>query len=181
MTWQEALEEIQTHEFDVNLNVVSSYGAFFKAASRQPAVQEMARQLAECSNRREETLGLIYDISNLAIDPRYENPKDTSLAILLWLTSFADPEYSRLAAFYVDQAPQCWYAKKLARSILTPAAVKSSNASFRDSPKGNSTFSSATDSIIAMASGNPKHGISRWKGNTSADSGTYMQTVGAQL
>jgi len=75
----------------------------------------------------EEVLGRIHGLSRLAVDRRYENPNDTALAVLLWLTMFAAPDYVQIVADVVDRAPQCWYAKKLANRILTPPPVASAN------------------------------------------------------
>ncbi len=128
MSWQQALSEIESTEFDVKLNVVSSMGAFFRAAAKESVVIDLYQSMRESGDAGEEVLGRIYDLSQLAVDPRYENPKDTPLAILLWLTYFTEPAYGQIAANYVDRAPQCWYAKKLARRILTPPPVASGDA-----------------------------------------------------
>jgi len=128
MNWQEALSEIESYEFNARLNVVSSMPAFFRAATNEPAVLELYSCMPESGDVREEALGRIHDLSRLEVDRRYENPNDTPLAILLWLTWFAAPDYADIAADLVDRAPQCWYAKKLARRILVPPRVASGNS-----------------------------------------------------
>jgi hypothetical protein len=125
MNIAEALTTIESTEFDVNLNVVSSTSAFFKAAAKQPAVIEINRYLQESGEAPEDILGRIYDLARLTVDHRYSNPKDTPLAVLLWLTSANKPEYAALAAQYVDLAANCWYAKKLAHNVLEPAPLHS--------------------------------------------------------
>ena len=127
MNWQEALEEIQSVEFDVNLNVVSSTNTFFRAVSREPAVLEAYRQMRESGELREEVLGHIYDLATQEIDPRYANPHDTPLAVFLWLTYFGAPDFALMAAGMVDRAPQCWYARKLTSQILCPPPSTTGN------------------------------------------------------
>lgn len=120
MNLKQALGEIKTHEFAARLNVVSGTNQFFMTAKNELAVDSLYRDMINSGEAREEVLGYIHDLSQLEVDKRYENPNDTALAILLWLTDFAAPNFSRLAADLVDRAPQCWYAKKLARRILMP-------------------------------------------------------------
>ena len=73
-------------------------------------------------------LGRIYDMARLSVDLRYENPKDTAMAVLLWLMQSTQVEYAALAAQYVDKAQQCWYAKKFARAIMFPKPVASGDS-----------------------------------------------------
>ena len=122
MNWQEALNDIQSMEFDVNLNVVSSTDGFFAGVAREPAVLEAYDHMRNSGERREEALGMLFDLAWEGTDPRYENPNDTSLAVLLWLTNFATSDLVALAASWVDLAPRCWHAKRLAQRILNPPA-----------------------------------------------------------
>ncbi len=130
MNWEEALEEIQSVEFDVNLNVVSSTNAFFRAVAKEPTVLEALQQMREAGELREDVLGRIHDLAELEADPRYENPNDTALAVLLWLTYFAAGDFVPMAAAMVDRAPNCWYASKLAHRILSPPPAATGNYQF---------------------------------------------------
>lgn len=130
MNWQEALEEIQSIEFDANLNVVSGTNAFFRAVSQDSAVMEACREMLQSGEAREEVLGRIYDLVGQEIDPSFENPNDTPLAVLLWLTNFAAPSHAERAATWVDVAPGCWYAKKLAQRILNPLPSSTGDSKF---------------------------------------------------
>ena len=132
MNWQEDLLHIQSYEFDANLNIVSSMGAFFRAAAQEPTVRSLYTRMLQSGDAREEALGRIHDLSMLEVDRRYESPHDTPLAILLWLMQFAAPDLIALAADLVDRAPQCWYAKKLARRILVPPPVGTANSWWSD-------------------------------------------------
>ena len=134
MDWHDALEEIKSVAFDVSLNVVSSTNGYFRAVSQHPAVQEVYSQMSNTGELREETIGLIYDLANEEVDPQFENPNDTPLAVLLWLTNFAAPGNAQIAATYVDQAPHCWYAKKLAQRILNPPPSVTVNYTFSQEP-----------------------------------------------
>ena len=130
MNWQEALEEIYSVEFEVNLNVVSGTNAFFRAVSHEPVVLEACREMYQSGEVREEVLGRIYDLAGQEIDPSFENPNDTRLAVLLWLTNFAAPHHAERAATWVDIAPGCWYSKKLAQRILNPPPSATGDSKF---------------------------------------------------
>ena len=130
MNWQEVLNGILSSEFDATLNVVSSTNGFFRAVGEHPTVREAYRQMLESGELREDAIGHIFDLASKEIDPRFENPHDTALAVLLWLTTFAANDNVQVAAVYVDQAPQCWYAKKLAQRILHPPQAPSTTWNF---------------------------------------------------
>ena len=120
MNLRDALIEIESGEFDARVNVVSGLGLFFKAARQEPAVVDLFRELASSGSSCEDVLGKIHDLSNLSVDSRYENPKDSAIAILLWSLTYAQPEYSVLAAHYADRAGQTWYTRKLAHALIEP-------------------------------------------------------------
>ena len=144
MNWQKALEEIHSVEFDVNLNVVSGTNVFFRAVSREPAVLEAYRQMRHSGEVREDAFGRIYDLVKQETDPDFENPNDTPLAVLLWLTTFAAPDYAEMAATWVDHAPRCWYAKKLAQRILNPPPSTTGDYKF-----GGLAYGSMTTDIMS--------------------------------
>lgn len=146
------LREIKSHEFAARLNVVSSMPSFFAAASKEPAVMSLYLGMNQSGEAREEVLGYIQDLSQLEIDRRYENPHDTALAILLWATVFTASDYSHMAADLVDRAPQCWYAKKLARRILLPPPVASGDVwgVFDSSGRGLQAGPNSGDASLIM-------------------------------
>ena len=118
MNWQDALAHVESIEFDAKVNVVSGTKAFFRAVSNDPVVLELHRQAQDSGELREEVLGRIYDLAVQGIDRRYENPNDTPLATLLWLTCRTAPDFVQAAAHYTARAPQCWYARNLAQRII---------------------------------------------------------------
>ena len=136
MTWQEALDEIHSVEFDVNLNVVSGTNGFFRTVSKEPVVLEACREMWLSGEVREDVLGRIRDLVRQDTDERFENPNDTPLAVLLWLTNFTAPDYAEMAASWVAPAPRCWYAKKLAQRILNPPPSTTGVSRFGEQPAG---------------------------------------------
>ena len=125
MNWQEALAQIESSEFDVNVNVVSGMKSFLRAVNSESAVREARHLMLESGETREEVLGRIRDLAVAEIDLKYENPHDTPLAVLLWLTYYSAPEFANVAAHHAASAPNCWYANKLAHSIILPPTAES--------------------------------------------------------
>ena len=130
VNWLEAINAIHSVEFDVTLNVVSSTDSFFEAVRRDPAVLEAYSRMLESGELREEAMGRLYDLARMETDPRFENPNDTPLAVLLWLTNFAANEFVDNAASWVDQVPRCWHAKELAQRIMNPPPSLTGNPEF---------------------------------------------------
>ena len=166
MTWQESLERIYSPQFDAELNVVSGTNGFFRAVRNEPAVQDSLRLMRQEGELQEEVLGQIYDLTTQEVDPLYESPHDTPLAVLLWLIRHTGNDSALLGAQYVDRAPGCWYARKLAQQILHPTPVESSYRSvhvgdtqrtrFYSSSKGDSLNMVPPFSDVRVAVGQPR-------------------------
>lgn len=161
MSWEQALSEIESHELASNLNVVSGMRSFFGVVAKEPVVLELYRHMCELGDAREGVLGRIHDLSYRGVDRRYENPHDTPLAILLWLTQFGAPDYVGMAADLVDRAPQCWYAKKLARRILVPPPVGSGN-SWAEDPASTHESAVVQSGDVTLTENPATGGVSRF-------------------
>lgn len=183
MNWQEALSRIESPAFDAELNMVSGTSAFLRAARKQPAVQTTLQLMRESKECREAVLGRICDLAMQETDPRYENPNDTPLAILLWLTCYTEPDFARLGARFVARAPRCWYANRLAHQIIGPPVASSVVSGVRDdtasrvsfhnsstvdrfsvflSPAEISVTSRLGDGISRTSASGTEHHVSRW-------------------
>ncbi|MDE2844441.1 MAG: hypothetical protein OXN21_13830 [Chloroflexota bacterium] len=151
MNLQEALAEIESPEFDTNVNVVSGSRAFFRAVAKEPSVIEASRLILESGDVREVMLGRIIELSAANIDMSYENPHDTPLAVLLWLTYYSAPELCKVAALYAANAANCWYATKLANNIIAPQSARKTRANVMvGGDVGNIGTSSSLTTIIRM-------------------------------
>ena len=153
MNWQEALSHIESPEFDAELNMLSGTSAFFRAVRDDPVVKETLRLMLDSGEIQEEALGRIWDLASLETDPHYENPHDTPLAVLLWLTRYTNRHFALVGAHYVEQAPRCWYAHKIARQISNPPAAGSLDVSANagTAPRILSN-SSSTEASLTMSS-----------------------------
>ena len=121
MDWREALDEIESVEFDVWLNVVSSFSLYMKGVRKQPAVTALYRAMQESEEALETVLDRVCQLSRREIDTRYANMNDTPLSVYLWLLSLCRRTYATVGALCVAGAPNCHYAWKVTRTILLPA------------------------------------------------------------
>ena len=137
MNWKEALNEIESLEFDVQLSVVSSFSLFMKAARKEPAVASLYQAMQSATNVSDKVLRRVGELSSLEIDTRYENPMDTALAVSLWILSLVQPAQAKDAALKVTSAPNCHYAWKVARSVLMRASLQVSSGDMMTGQSGN--------------------------------------------
>ena len=128
MNWQETLAYIESPRLDAELNFASGTSAFFRRVGKEPVVQEALRLMDDSGEVKEEVLGRMYDLAMAETDPDYQNPNDTLLAVLLWLTYYTHLDYARVGAQYVERAPRCFYANKLAHRIMNPVTAMSSES-----------------------------------------------------
>lgn len=138
MSVKEAIKEIESHIFAAKLNVASDIRTFFVAARRENAVGQLLLALAS-SEVREQVLMRSLELAGQAVDPRYENPRDTALAVYVWLMSLKDWLLTEIMAEAIGQAPQCWWARKISRELLLGTRTRSSAGQdvrdFTGSPK----------------------------------------------
>ena len=134
MNVNEVLKEIEGHQFAARLNVASDIGTFCKAARREEVVRKLFRGLAS-SGVRWRVLLRTHELARQRIDLRYENPWDTAFAVYLWLMSVKDRQLAEMMAGAVSQAPQCWWAARMAREVLLEMWMRMRPPSF---PRGHS-------------------------------------------
>ena len=138
--WQESLEYLESEDFDFQVNVVSSDKQFFRAVAHNPVVLDLHQRLSKSGELREEVLDRIYDLATSEIDLRYENPNDTQLAVLLWLTYYTAPEAVKVAAHYTSKAPQCWYVRNRRTASWRYLGITAATPTRQPSPR---SFTSA--------------------------------------
>lgn len=118
MLFKEIQVEIESPSMITRLNVASGLKTFLRGIQAEPTVQELRAKLAT-KETQEKVLSRLIELSRQRIDRQYENPWDTALTIYLWTISSVDHTLSILAAEIVSQAPQCWWAQKLATQLLS--------------------------------------------------------------
>lgn len=156
MNWQDSLAFIESPELDADLNLASGTSSFFRRVGKEPVILETLRMMGESGEVCEEVLGRICDLSLQESDPNFENPNDTPLAVLLWLTYFTAPNFARAGAYFIERAPRCWYARRLAEAIINPMTPVSSYIWENFGTQGNIFHGSpsAADSLNTVSPGN---------------------------
>ena len=149
MNWQQAITEIESIDFDVQLNVVSSFSLFLNAARGETAVIVLYQAMQESEEASETVLERICELSGRQIDIRYANTNDTALTVYLWLLSLCRKAHATIGALRIVDAPNCFYAWKAARSVLLP--------SLAPMPAGDMVSGRNNDSIST-----PPNGFGSW-------------------
>jgi hypothetical protein len=112
MPLDEVMNEIESHEFAGRVNVASDLRTFLRAARAEPSVNGLLQEL-DSPEKRPAVVNRVFELARRQIDPRYENPSDTPLAIYVWSMSLKDMGLATIAAERAAQAPQCWWAAQL--------------------------------------------------------------------
>ena len=122
----------------------------------------------------------MYDLAMAETDPDYQNPNDTPLAVLLWLTYFTHPDFARVGAHYVERAPRCLYANKLAHHIMNPMPTMSSDSWGQPDTVNRVNFRSSSNSeSVNMVSRTAKFRVTGVP--SIAVSGVAALEIGQQL
>lgn len=154
------LEEIESNEFAVRLGVASNFRTFLRAAQQEEAVWRVLRELYSQGGRLvlSQILQRVLELSNEQVDFRYENPWDTALTVYLWLLSLKDSEAAETAASAVSRALNCWWATKIARSVLLREQLQNDAGmtlvdvpSPRQKPSTGRWLSNASDLVLAVS------------------------------
>ena len=165
-----ALNEIESQQFDIHLSVVSDFHSFLKLASQEQAVRLLLIAMISSEEFAERAVKRLLELSALDIDLRYQNPHDTALTVLLWLTFYGNSGYVYMAADAVQRVPQTWNARKLARQILVPAPISSGNYSDSNHEKLHKNASSLPG-IITVRAKHDRQRLSNWDLSKSRNAG----------
>ena len=123
----ELFRQAESHETAAELGIASGSAIFETALRRLPVTEALRRRSCEDPEDHRAIARRIDDLASRAIDRRHLHPHDISLAIYLWVLRSLDrrrPPARRLsesAATAVLTAPNCSWAHRLARGILTDA------------------------------------------------------------
>jgi hypothetical protein len=117
MTYEEAINEIESHELSARLNVASDMKLFLRGAQKQEAFRVIMDKLNSHDNAQRLFRRAI-QLSQQTPDLRYENQWDTALTIYLWLFKIKDLNIAKTLAGVIARTPQCWWAKMLSCDIL---------------------------------------------------------------
>jgi len=133
MTMDDAMREIESHEFAARLNVASDLSTFLGIAEKESAVLTLFEELGSPAEQERVFLRTI-ELSMSSTDIRYENQWDTALTLYLWVTSLKNHALAILMAGVVSRAGQCWWAAKMSYALLTQSPFHN-DAGLTDSEK----------------------------------------------
>lgn len=110
-------DAIESHKMAALVNTASSLEVALHIIRTDQAVRALAKELRS-PLVADHVLSRVLELTAQAVDPRYENPNDTALAIYAWLLSRHDSLLSYLACAAMSQVPNLWWASKVATGII---------------------------------------------------------------
>lgn len=110
-------DAIESHEMAAGVNIASSLGVALDIIRTHPTVRELAKELRS-PLVAEHVLYRVLELTQRAVDLRYENPNDTALMIYVWLLSRRDTLLSSVACAAISNVPNLWWASKVATGII---------------------------------------------------------------
>ncbi|NER35600.1 MAG: hypothetical protein F6J93_16675 [Oscillatoria sp. SIO1A7] len=112
------MEVIESRRLDAILNAASSFSLFLKGVHQETATRQLVEEMQKSPRNVWLVLQKTVELSQKKIDLQYQHPWDTALTIYMWALSLVNLEVAGIAAAFVEEADNCWWAKKLAYNIL---------------------------------------------------------------
>jgi hypothetical protein len=123
MNLEQVINNIESMDFSIRLNVVSSLTTYLHALRKERGFQLLYRAMAtgDGSNTVSQRLN---NLAQQRPDARYENPHDVALSVYTLLLYWLDRRAGKSAAEMVSRVGQCWWATRIAKSILQREAMR---------------------------------------------------------
>jgi len=119
MTFQQALDRIESVDFIARMCVASDLASILHIAAHEEPVVALASHLendTSCVDRLAEHISCR---SRLSPDGNYRNRYDVALAVFLNVLHSVDRQAAWSMAHVVQRAPRCWWALQVAQSMPT--------------------------------------------------------------
>jgi hypothetical protein len=121
---KEVMDRVESRAYSATLGVASGYRGFLWAMLQHPDTACLIDQM-KTSQDLQQVLLRILVLASQKIDPEYEHPHDIAVAVYLRVLSLKDLEASQVAAVFVQQTPQFWWAQRVAAHLLSGCEAKS--------------------------------------------------------
>src|SRR4051812_29500440 len=108
MTNKEALIQIESVQFIVEINIASGLQVFLRAMDGTECIQTL---LNSEDNVAEDILHRVRYLCALRIDLAFEHPADTVLAAYYWVIRKRYPEFKETIAQEIEKCKNCWWAR----------------------------------------------------------------------
>lgn len=118
MPLDEVMNEIESQAFAARVMVASSNKVFFAALSSDTAFRNLASDLETNRGDAGRVLTRLRNLATTQINYRFQNPHDAALAAYAWALEGVDQGLGSVAAELVLSAPQIWWARQVATTIL---------------------------------------------------------------
>lgn len=120
MTWQEALENIESIGFAAEANIASNLSTFIRIIGATEAIRTLEAD-PELSKKTHGLASRALELCLRSPDLRYRHRWDVALATYIWMLGIHNPQNARIMSQIVQRLPRCWWASQIAD--LTPHTV----------------------------------------------------------
>lgn len=110
--------EIESPAFAAHLGFASGKKVFLDALAGDPIVAKLTRSLRARPNAAGKVLRRIKELARQQVDPRYENPLDSAIAVYVWCLDQLDRGIARIGAEFALGATQIWWAREMSNIVL---------------------------------------------------------------
>jgi len=120
------LQRIESTEFAISIETASSEGSYVRYVDDRVEYRELLTELRAHPGDAVHLVERIQRLSNAKIDARYANPSDVALAVYLRALSVVNDGLAAFSAHIAVNTVNTWWARKVARGLLTKRANESS-------------------------------------------------------
>lgn len=117
MTTQNPFSGIEDQSFRFDLGVESGSATFVGAMVHHPSYVSVLAELRE-PEEQAYALSRLRQLANVAVDPRYRNPDDITLAAYTLSIASAVPELAGLAAGIASEAHNTWWCAMIVDQVI---------------------------------------------------------------
>ncbi len=117
MTFEQAINTIESHGFAAEVNIASDLKTFVRVLGKHPAVTKI-RSCLSLLNGVQRVNSRIEELLKAQSEVGFEHPNDAAIAAYVWIIASVGPELAHPIARLVPEKPEFWWARKVAKKIL---------------------------------------------------------------
>jgi hypothetical protein len=139
----ELIAYIESQGFSARINLASGRNLLIRFLEMDEGVSALVDAIKESSEQALHVLARVEDLSRMKVNPRYENPNDTAMAVYSWALYQSWPDLGRIASIFASSAPGIWWAREIAVLIFDhqlavqsePDMLTTAFSQFADQPR----------------------------------------------
>ena len=131
MPLRDFMNQIESYTFAARVGIASSRSVFFTALESDASSKGLLTHLAGNPRDADKVVTRLRSLANTNVDYRYQNPSDAALSAYAWALLGLRTDLGAMAAEIILSAPQIWWARLVAATILNQNAVSDADTDTR--------------------------------------------------